>query len=121
MIQLISGEDRERLRGIYESELDSELPAEEQANIVAVIEDDELQAFMTAETLIRTDQWWVSPKYRNTSKASALIRKLARYLFANVPRNSSVIIFAANDNQGRLFTKLGFTEVENVRVYRLDR
>jgi predicted GNAT family acetyltransferase len=121
VIKLLNGDDRESLRGIYEHEFDSEVPSDDQANVVAVIEDDELQAFMTSEVLIRCDQWWVSPPYRNTSKAAALIRQLARYLFKNVPKDSSVIIFAANDNQGRLFTKLGFREVENVRVYRLDR
>ena len=118
MIHLI--DDRESLRGIYEHEFNSDLPADS-ANVVGVIEDDELQAFVTAETLIRTDMWWVSPPYRNTAKAASLIRQLARYLLRCLPNQASVIIFAADDNQGRLFKKLGFREIENVRVYRLDR
>jgi hypothetical protein len=116
---LIDG-DREKLRGIYESELDSELPPD-RTNIIGVTEDDELLAFVTAETLIRTDQWWISPPYRNTSKAASLIRQLARYLFKNVPKDSSVVIFARDENQGRLFNKLGFRELKGIKVYRLDR
>jgi ribosomal protein S18 acetylase RimI-like enzyme len=121
MIKLVDGWDREALKGIYESEFNSELPSEEQANIVACIEDDELLAFVTAETLIRTDMWWIAPPYRKSSKAASLIRKLARYLFQHVPKNSSVVIFARDENQGRLFKKLGFREVPDIKVYRLDR
>lgn len=118
MIKLI-GEERESLRGIFESEFDSELPTEDQANIVAVIEDDELQAFVTAETLLRTDMWWVSPPYRKTSRAARLIRQLKTYLFAKIPQGTSVVIFAKDDNQGRLFTKLGFRKVPGT-IYRID-
>jgi predicted GNAT family acetyltransferase len=121
MIKLLDGDEREGLRGVFETEFDSQLPPETQANIIAVIEDDELQAFATAETVIRTDMFWVSPPYRNTSKAAKLIRQLSRYLFKNVPLNCSVFIFAENENQGRLFTKLGFREIKGITVYRLDR
>ena len=120
MIQLVDGWERESLKGIYESEFNSELPDENQANIVAVIEDDELQAFVTAETLIRTDMWWVAPPYRNTSKAAGLILKLARYLLKNLPQGSSAIVIANNENQERLFTKLGLREVKG-KLYRIDR
>jgi predicted GNAT family acetyltransferase len=119
VIKLISGYDRESLREIYENEFDSEMPTDEQANVVAIIDDGELQAFMTAETLLRTDQWWVSPSYRGTAKAAVLIRRIARYLFGSVPKGTGVIIFAANENQGRLFEKLGFRPIEG-KIYRLD-
>lgn len=118
-VKLLDEWDRESLKGVFESEFDSELPTEEQANIVAVVQDDELQAFVTAETLLRTDMWWVSPPYRNTSKAASLIRKLKSYLFANVPTGTSVVIFAKDENQGRLFTKLGFRKVPGT-IYRID-
>jgi len=120
VLKLINGIERESLRGIYESEFDSALPEEGQANIVACIEDDELLAFVTAETLIRTDMWWVSPPYRKTSKAASLIRTLARYLLRNIPKGSSAIVIARDENQGRLFKKLGLREIKGT-VYRLDR
>ena len=119
MIKLLNGDEREQVRGVYENEFESDVPDESHANVVACLEDDELLGFMTAETLLRTDQWWVSPPYRNTPKAAAIIRKLARYLFRVVPKGTSVVIFAANDNQGRLFQKLGFREVPDVKVFRI--
>jgi hypothetical protein len=118
-VVLLNGDERENLRGIYEQEFDAEVPTEEQANVVAVTEDDELLAFVTAETLLRTDMWWVSPIHRNTAKAASLIRQLARYLFRSVPQGTSVIIIAGDSNQERLFTKLGFREVKG-KLYRID-
>ena len=120
VISLVSGEDRDDLSSVY-AELGSDIPPDGQANVVVATQDGELMAAVTSEVLLRCDQWWISPPYRNTSKASVLIRKLARYLLQSIPPNASVIIFAADDNQGRLFKKLGFREIENVRVYRLDR
>ena len=118
MISLLSTE-RESLRGIFESELDSELPTEEQANIVAITEDDELLAFVTAETLLHTDNWWITPQHRNTPKAVRLIRQLKSHLLANIPKGSSIVIFAKDENQERLFSKLGMRK-EPYTVYRLD-
>ena len=120
MLKLLTESEREPLREIFESEFDSALPTEEQAHIIAVTEDGELQAFATAELLIHTDLFWIAPRYRKTAKAASFIKTLARYFFNRIPENSSAVIFAANDNQARLFTKLGLTEVENVRVFRLD-
>lgn len=119
VVKLVTDE-RESLRGIYESEFNSELPTEDQANIVALTKDDELLAFVTAEHLLRTDMWWVAPTYRKTSKAAAFIRKLKTYLLSKIPQGTSVIIFAKDENQERLFTKLGFREVPSVKVFRLD-
>jgi hypothetical protein len=110
-VKLIPEEDWESLRGYYEHDLNSVLPDYGKAKLPAIIEDDELLAFCTCERFLRCDQFWVAPQYRGTAKASSLIRRLADYLFNAVPDGSSGVIIASNENQERLFKRMGFVEV----------
>lgn len=119
MVSLIGGEERIRLFDIYDQEFDSDLPLPDQANIVAVKNGDDIEAFVTAEVLIRADSWWVKPELRNTPKAAAHIRTLYRYLIKTIPAGSSVITLAACDTHRKIFEHIGMRYVAG-DVYRID-
>ena len=118
MIKLLNNSERESLREIYRDEFDSLLPDEVQANIVAITEDDEIQAFLTSEVLIRVGLMYVKPEHRNTVKSARMARQLARYVATNLPKGASVI---AIDTGGfeKLFERLKMEKQEGT-VYRID-
>lgn len=119
MVSLLDENARSVLFDIFDQEFDAELPHENQANIVAVKNGDDIEAFVTAETLIRADMWWVKEELRNTPKAAAHIRTLYRYVLKNVPQGSSVITLAGCDTHRKIFEHLGMRYVAG-DVYRLD-
>lgn len=120
MVKLLTAEEREKLRDIFETVFDSELPDEEQANIIGYVEDGEIKACVTAEVLFRTDMWYVSPRHRKTTKGAKMIAEMIRFLFRYVPTGHSVIVFADDDRKASLLTRLGFREIKG-RTFRLDR
>lgn len=111
MIKCIPESDWPEIAGILEDEIGAYVPDPGQAKIPAIIEDGELLALCVAEKFLRCDNFWVAERVRGTHKAAALIRQLAKYLFNVVPHGTSGVIIAANENQGRLFKKLGFRQV----------
>lgn len=119
MVYLLNEDERPVLFDIYDKEFDSDLPRPKEANIVAVKNGDDIEAFVTAEVLIRADMWWVKEELRNTPKAAAHIRRLARYLIQNVPPGSSVITLAGCDTHRKIFERIGMRNVPG-EVYRLD-
>lgn len=119
MIYLIGEDERLALFDIYDQEFDADLPHADQANIVAIKNGDDIEAFVTAETLIRADMWWVKEELRNTPKAAAHIRALYRYLRKNIPAGQSVITLAGCDTHRKIFKHIGMRYVAG-DVYRLD-
>ena len=119
MIKHLDQYEREQIAGVFD-EIGCDIPPETQANVIAEVEDDELIACMTAEHLIRTDMWWVSPAHRGTSKGARAIKKLIDYLFQVIPKDYSVIVLADTKRKESLLKRLGFREVEG-KVFRLDR
>lgn len=120
MVKLLSADERESIRDIFETTFDSALPDEEQANIIGYVEDGEIKACVTAEVLFRTDMWYVSPEHRKTTKGAKMIAAMIRFLFKYVPAGHSVIVIADNDRKASLLTRLGFREIQG-RTFRLDR
>lgn len=116
MVSLLTSEERESLRGIYENEFDSALPSADQANIVAVTEDGEIQAFITAEILIRVGMLWVKP---DAQKKPSKIKQLIRYLFKSIPQGQSAIAIASSEKYESLFERIGMRPIEG-RVFRID-
>lgn len=119
MLELLDENARRVLFDIYDREFDAELPHSDQANILAVKNGDDIEAFVTAEVLIRADMWWVKEELRNTPKAAAHIRKMARYLLKTIPKGSSIITLAGCDTHRKIFEHLGMRYVAG-DVYRID-
>lgn len=115
-VRLLDSAERETLRPTYEQEFNSELPTEQQANILGVIEDGEIKAFITTEVLLRVGLLWVSP---TSTTPSTHIKEMIRHLIVNIPKGSSVVGIATEPIQGRLFENLGFYECEGT-LYRTD-
>lgn len=119
MIRLLQGEERELLRTIYAEEFASELPPIGQANIVASLENNKIQGFITSEVLIRVGMLAVTPKLRKTPHSARIVKELVRYLYQNVPPGASVITIASDSRYASIFKKLGMRE-EQGKVFRLD-
>jgi hypothetical protein len=117
MIKLLTDEEKEKLFPIFLSEFSSLIP--EQSNIVAIEEDGEVVAFVLSEVLIRVGLLYVKPELRGTQRSASLSKRLIRYLFQRIPKNSSVITIASESKYNSLFEKIGMRE-EAGTVYRLD-
>ena len=119
-LRLLSEEERFPLFEIYDREFDAELPHEDQAHIIACYDENgEIEAFVTAEILIRADMWWVREDVRDTPRSASLIRRMARFILGKVPRGSSIITLAGCDTHRRIFERLGMRLVQG-DVYRID-
>jgi hypothetical protein len=116
VIRLLTSAERETLRPIYETEFNSELPPEQQANIVGVIENEKIEAFVTTEVLLRVGLLWVSPE---AEKPSSLIRDLTRHLIVSIPKGSSVVALTTTGVHERFFSHLGFYKCDGT-LYRTD-
>lgn len=106
------------MREVYKNEFDSILPDASQANIVAVVEDNSVVAFLTSEVLLRVGLLWVHPKKRGKQGAS-LSKQLVRYTANSIPKGASVIAIASDSRFESLFTKCGMRK-EDGAVYRID-
>jgi hypothetical protein len=105
-------ENREALRPVFEGEFNSELPAENQANIIG----DE-RGFVVAEHILRVGMIYIKPDVRNTPKSHSFIREVVRFLLKKIPRGTSVICIAT-EGEEKLFKRLGMREVGT--AYRID-
>lgn len=120
MISLLNESARGVLFDVYADEFDSALPHQDQANIVAVTSDDgDIEAFITAEVLIRVGMLWVRPDMRGTPHGAKRIRQLCRYLKNSIPAGSSVVAIGYEDAQKQLFKRMGMRHIEG-DVYRID-
>lgn len=119
MITLLNEDERSVLFDIYDQEFDADLPHEKQASIAAIKNGDDIEAFVTAEILIRADMWWIKEELRNTPKAAAHIRALKSYLLQSLPAGSSVITLAGCVTHRKIFEHIGMRYVAG-DVYRLD-
>lgn len=121
VIQYYTEDERRVLFDIFDREFDSDLPHDDQANILAIRGEGELpEAFVVCEFLLRADMWWVREDLRDTPRAAGHIRALARHLLETIPQGMSVITFAGCDTHRRIFDHLGMRYVPG-DVYRLDK
>lgn len=104
---------------IFEKEFDSEVPTGNQGDIIAVVEDGKVQAFIMAEQLIRAGLLWVAPENRNSTKAVKLMRELVRFIYMNAPIGSSVVAIDSDNEFSKILEKVGMHKVEGI-VYRKD-
>lgn len=111
--------DKELVADIFAKEFDSAVPQGTQGDIIAIVENGRIKAFVMAEQLIRAGLLWVAPEYRNTPTAMRLMRELVRFIYVNTPPNSSVITIDSTGEFGSIFRHLGMREVEGT-VYRKD-
>lgn len=117
MIKIL--EDASGLADIFKKEFDSVVPTGNQGNVIAVIEDGEIKAFITAEVLIRVGLLWIKPEYRKSAQGNKWMRQLIRFLFAYMPKEFPAITIDDTGRYGKLFTKLGMRKVLGT-IYRLD-
>lgn len=117
MIKLLEDE-RYVLKPVFETVFQSEVPDKEQANILAVVEDNKVVAFVTSEVLIRVGLVWVHPKRRGM-KGMKAVRQLLRETARSIPKGASVIAIASEDRFKEICEKNGMREVEGA-VFRLD-
>jgi hypothetical protein len=116
--KLLNGREREILRPVFEKEFNADLPEESQANILAIIEDGSVVAFLTSEVLIRVGMLWVHPKRRGIEGAKA-IGQLIRETHEAIPKGSSAVVIASEDRFNNIAEKLGMRRVEG-EIWRLD-
>jgi predicted GNAT family N-acyltransferase len=112
-------QDKNLVADIFSEEFQSAVPEGAQGDIIAIVEKGQIKAFVMAEQLIRVGLLWVTPEHRNTPQATRLMRELVRFVYHNLPRNTSVITIDSEGDFGELFKKLGMREVEG-QVYRKD-
>lgn len=117
---MLDAAERLKLADVFENEFDGSLvPHAEQAHIVAITENGEVQAFVVSEVLIRVGMIWVKPEMRNTVKSSGWLKKLVRYIARSIPQGSSAIVIDSDDENGTLLKRLGLREIKG-QVYRMD-
>jgi hypothetical protein len=112
-MKLLSVDEREHLRDIFENIFDSQVPGDE----AHVIENED--GFVVVEHLYRAGPWYLRPEIQGTSKAGTAIRRFAKYLLEKIPQGESIIVITSSDSQERLCRKIGMREVG--KCYRLDR
>lgn len=117
MITIIK--DASDLAEVFKKEFNSVVPQPDQGNVIAVVEDGEIKAFITAEVLIRVGLLWIKPEERKTSKGNKWMRQLIRFLFQYTPKHLPVVTIDDTGRYGRLFEKLGMRKVLGT-IYRLD-
>ena len=118
MIKLLNQAEREILTPIFTHYFKSEVPDENQANIVAKIENNAVTAFLTSEVLIRVGLVWTHPQIRGIGGAKA-IGELTKYVRESIPKGASVIAIATTKKEKKLFKKFGMREIEGA-IYRID-
>lgn len=116
-LRLLTDDERQCLKVVFDKAFESELPSATQANILAVVEDGQIIAFLTAEVLIRAGMLWVHPKKRGTAQSARMIKALARETAQSIPKGASVITIGTE--YADLFKRLGMRKVEG-DVYRID-
>lgn len=117
MIQIL--DDPNVLTEIFEKEFDCLPPHPDFGDVIAIIEDGEIKAFMSRETLIHVGTVWVNPKDRKTAKAGRWLKDLARQVILGMPKNSSTIIVDETGLYAKLLKFLGFRTYKGT-TYRID-
>lgn len=118
-LKLLDQSEREVLVDIYQNDFNAKLPDEKQAKVLAYVEGDEIQGFITSEILIRVGMMWVTPEMRDTPQSATMLKEMLRYLAQNIPQGSSVIVIASDEKFQGLCEKSGMRFIEG-QVYRSD-
>jgi hypothetical protein len=106
MIQIIDNTDE--IVRIFETEFACTPPDPKFGDIVAIVEDGEVKAFMSRELLMHVGTFWVNPTDRKTVKSGRWLKELAQYVIVNMPKHSTTIIIDETGLYDRILRFLGF-------------
>ena len=107
------------LTAIFQEEFDSYPPSLEQGAIFAIKNGEEIEAFITAEHLLRVGMVWVHPKHRKTPKAVTWLKGFIRFLLNIIPYQTSVIAIDDTGQFSKTFKTLGLRHVKG-DLWRID-
>jgi len=117
MIQIL--DDANVLAEIFDKEFDCLPPHPRFGDVVAIVEDGEIKAFMCREMLIHIGTVWVTPEERKTSKATKWLKALTEYVIVNMPKGSSAVVLDETGLYERLLKFLGLKKSTG-QAYRID-
>lgn len=106
MIQVLT--DPNAVADILEQEFECSPPDPKFGDIVAIVEDGEVKAFMSRELLMHVGTVWVNPKDRKTTRGAKWLKELAQYVIVNMPKGSTTIIIDDTGLYDKLLKFLGF-------------
>jgi len=119
MIRFLDSDEREQLESLYEAEWGADPPGPRDG-VIADLEDDQLNAFITTEAFVRFGMLWLSPEQRDTPEGIRRLLKLFRYLWDNSPGDAAYMIIVDDPRFEAVAKRYGFRPVEG-KVYRLDK
>lgn len=117
-MKILSPDEVGELASLYEAEWDAAPPQPYDA-VIADIDDGELISFITSEAMIRLGMLWLTPRLRNTIAGAKRVVKLLKWLKANGPRHTSIVVFADEPQFETIAERMGMRPIEG-KVYRIE-
>lgn len=117
MIQVL--DDNNMIAEICDKEFNCLPPHPKFGDVVAIVEDGEIKAFMSREMLIHVGTVWVNHQDRKTPKATKWLKELLKYVIVNMPKGSSSVVMDETGLYAKLMSAIGLREVQG-KTYRID-
>lgn len=111
--------DSNLVADVCDEEFDCLPPHPRYGDVIAVIEDGEIKAFMSREILIHVGTVWVNKKDRGSSKAAKWLKELIKQVIVELPEASSALVIDETEKYGNLLERIGFYE-KTGKTYRMD-
>jgi len=88
-------------------------------DVIAVVEEGEIKAFMSREILIHIGTVWVNHEDRGSVKAAKWMKELIKRAILELPQASSALVVDETNRYGNLLETIGFYE-KGGTTYRMD-
>lgn len=88
-------------------------------DVVAVVEDGNIKAFMSRELLFHIGTVWVNPADRKSPKAATWLKRLTQYVILDMPKGASAVVIDQTGKQDKLLKFIGLHPYEG-KTYRID-
>jgi len=117
MIHII--ENPSLVTDICQKDFDCLPPHPNFGDVVAIIENEKIKAFMCREMLFHVGTVWVNEEDRGTTKGVKWLRDLMRYVILSLPPGSSAVVLDEMQKNQQLLEFLGFQK-RSGDFYRMD-